>query len=585
MNPNPPSLRPSSTLRLGRGLVIAAAFTLASCFSSLPPRKNQSSEALPPTFSEITPKGVRVESHITDADGVQGVIYSLFADASASQAVESNATGVFLSLAPATTYWALTTAKTLNATSGSWEQSTSPVASFQTQTLYQITFSAGEGGTVGADASQQVIKGEDAKPVQAIPNEGYSFKEWTDGQGWSSPSNPLTLLGVTSDRNLTASFSKLRFTLDFSTGDGGLLTGPLTQTVEYGGNAAAVTAETLASYGFTGWMEGGVLVTTDLALCPQALLASHAYAATFQKSALPVPRDYSGCSVIVASATEDVVLTLTDQAGGYEMDFGYVLDGNKVVVGNTTNLVFPQEFNLGKFAAGTELKFFINISEYYVSIPGGYTYVSGEESANPDGMIHDHFVLKPDGSWTFGFEDLYGGGDYDFDDIFFALKGPVRVRQAQKAASLRFQDVVLPTGSRSAGQLVTIPVILSGLVRDEGATDISFTAIASFSTQQLTYVGFTNGDSQFDRSRFTVGNGGGELSISYNLTGIGEAGQLRDGTMLNLQFKLNADLPTGGKFWLSLPDRVHIYLPTYQYKMAPSTQRMRPVQTLPGGVE
>lgn len=41
---------------------------------------------------------------------------------------------------------------------------------------------------------------------------------------------------------------------------------------------------------------------------------------------------------------------------------------------------------------------------------------------NPDGLVHTTGILKTDaGTLTLGFEDLYGGGDLDFDDSVFTL--------------------------------------------------------------------------------------------------------------------------------------------------------------------
>ena len=66
---------------------------------------------------------------------------------------------------------------------------------------------------------------------------------------------------------------------------------------------------------------------------------------------------------------------------------------------------------LGTFPAGTELIFSIYVRDT------GYRYFSGPAERNPDGVIHAAVTTQADGSVVLGFEDLFGGGDRDYDDI------------------------------------------------------------------------------------------------------------------------------------------------------------------------
>jgi hypothetical protein len=83
--------------------------------------------------------------------------------------------------------------------------------------------------------------------------------------------------------------------------------------------------------------------------------------------------------------------------------------------------------NLGSFAPGTELVFGIfvqNTSEMFYM---------GAGSRNPDGIAHaavdnglapqfpDYGAPIPAGFVGVGFEDLFGGGDLDYDDLGFAF--------------------------------------------------------------------------------------------------------------------------------------------------------------------
>ena len=74
--------------------------------------------------------------------------------------------------------------------------------------------------------------------------------------------------------------------------------------------------------------------------------------------------------------------------------------------------------NAGEYNAGTALDFFLIANGAY---GGKNTYWSGE-TANPDGINHMVALAVPESPYLIiGFEDLYGGGDRDFNDLVFAV--------------------------------------------------------------------------------------------------------------------------------------------------------------------
>jgi hypothetical protein len=78
--------------------------------------------------------------------------------------------------------------------------------------------------------------------------------------------------------------------------------------------------------------------------------------------------------------------------------------------------------NLGWFAAGTDLIFRLDVHDT------GLSYLTGDASRNPDGIAHAlATTIFEDDAYltTVGFEDLYGGGDRDFDDFEFQLSNVV----------------------------------------------------------------------------------------------------------------------------------------------------------------
>jgi VPDSG-CTERM motif/Domain of unknown function (DUF4114) len=84
---------------------------------------------------------------------------------------------------------------------------------------------------------------------------------------------------------------------------------------------------------------------------------------------------------------------------------GTIFEGHVTPVGNTVDL--------GVFAAGTELVFELNNQV-------GGIFFSGPASRNPDNVAHAAVDFAP-GQTLVGFEDMFGGGDRDYNDLEFTL--------------------------------------------------------------------------------------------------------------------------------------------------------------------
>ena len=76
----------------------------------------------------------------------------------------------------------------------------------------------------------------------------------------------------------------------------------------------------------------------------------------------------------------------------------------------------PSLFGVG---VGDELLFGIRV------LNTGYTYFMGPTSRNPDGVFHATVDNQGGGVFVVGFEDLFGGGDQDYDDNKFKFTGAV----------------------------------------------------------------------------------------------------------------------------------------------------------------
>ena len=66
----------------------------------------------------------------------------------------------------------------------------------------------------------------------------------------------------------------------------------------------------------------------------------------------------------------------------------------------------------------------------------GFTYVMGAASRNPDNVIHAAVDSLGGGVFTVGFEDLFGGGDLDYDDHNFKVTGGIAATPTPEPSTL-----------------------------------------------------------------------------------------------------------------------------------------------------
>ncbi|MBR7067058.1 MAG: leucine-rich repeat domain-containing protein, partial [Bacteroidales bacterium] len=109
-----------------------------------------------------------------------------------------------------------------------------------------------EGGTViGAG---NYAKGSDVS-LTAIPNRGYSFVMWSENGSQVSSADTYTF-ECTANRTLTAVFEAHTYTLSYTAGEGGSISGQATQTVKHGQSGIEVEAVPNAGYRFVKWSDG-----------------------------------------------------------------------------------------------------------------------------------------------------------------------------------------------------------------------------------------------------------------------------------------------------------------------------------------
>ncbi len=128
------------------------------------------------------------------------------------------------------------------------------------------------------------------------------------------------------------------------------------------------------------------------------------------------PREYdftpSTEKLYVATAGE-VILTFLSKTAAYSNDL--YLQGMPDSILNNQTATPGAQYSLGSFQAGAELAFTLFVKNT------GFAYYTGNASLNPDNFIHAAYDITSGQSLNIGFEDLFNGGDKDYDDLVFSL--------------------------------------------------------------------------------------------------------------------------------------------------------------------
>jgi hypothetical protein len=205
-----------------------------------------------------TPVTANVSVTANFATGGYTLAYTAGANGSISgitpQTVNHGSSGSAVTAVPATGYhfvnWSdgvLTAARTdTNVTANK-----SVTANFAINT-YTLTYAAGANGSLTGTTPQTVNYNSSVTAVTAVPATGYHFVNWSD----ASTSNPRTDANVTATKNVTANFAIDTFSVTYTAGANGSISGTTPQTVNYNASGTAVTAVPAANYHFVNWSDG-----------------------------------------------------------------------------------------------------------------------------------------------------------------------------------------------------------------------------------------------------------------------------------------------------------------------------------------
>jgi ribosome-associated toxin RatA of RatAB toxin-antitoxin module len=127
---------------------------------------------------------------------------------------------------------------------------------------YAVTFSAGANGSLTAEVGEESITSganvEHFKKVifTATPSTGYQVKEWkVDGSAIEETGLTYTIASLEDAVEVTVEFEKISYTLTYTAGENGSITGDSPQSVKYGENGSEVTAVPNDGYHFVKWSD------------------------------------------------------------------------------------------------------------------------------------------------------------------------------------------------------------------------------------------------------------------------------------------------------------------------------------------
>ncbi len=150
-----------------------------------------------------------------------------------------------------------------------------------------------------------VNHGADGTLVSAVADAGYHFVAWSDGVLTAS----RTDLNVTANITVSASFAINVYTLTYSAGANGSISGTTPQTVNHGADGTLVSAVADAGYHFVAWSDGVLTASrTDLNVTANITVSASFAINTYTNSTI------TGTSPVTADgiASSTVTITLKD---------------------------------------------------------------------------------------------------------------------------------------------------------------------------------------------------------------------------------------------------------------------------------
>jgi hypothetical protein len=154
---------------------------------------------------------------------------------------------------------------------------------------YTVTFIAGaNGGIAGGATVQTVTHGGSAAAVNAVANYGYHFLRWSLNSALYSSTASLAPTNVTENLIFVADFEINSYTVTFTAGSNGSLSGTSAQTLIHGAATLPVTAVPATGYHFVRWVQGESHFSTGNPLTVSNVTATLTLTAEFALNVYPV---------------------------------------------------------------------------------------------------------------------------------------------------------------------------------------------------------------------------------------------------------------------------------------------------------
>lgn len=258
-----------------------------------------------------------------------------------------------------------------------------------------LKYVAGQGGVIEGDTTQHVIAGYDGTTVVAIPDEGYYFYKWSDG----NPNAIRTDTKVSRDMTITATFKKKQHTVVFFYPNGTTASEELVYHNEAATKVPHADEAEMKKYGYVlaGWSEDYSHITADTNIYP-----------VFRKQAA------------------DLYLSFTQSIEG--TDLGYAKDLKAYYPNNDVTSAIRVEANpFRHFVSWTIVTYNGNVTisnndrqEYQLAIgsPNNYvTFTAGRTGSSDEYTLT--FTLTPETTEFY----ITANFEYDSSTITFSTRG------------------------------------------------------------------------------------------------------------------------------------------------------------------
>lgn len=180
-------------------------------------------------------------------------------------------------------------------------------------------------------------------------------------------------------------------------------------------------------------------MSRKFSLCSRVHAALIAVAAALVVAAPAEAQAVTGGQLFATGGTVDVVVQPGGIAGYTSRLFLLGPDGTRINIALNTEV--GKQVTVGPFPAGRELVFGITV------LDNGQTFFMGPASRNPDSFVHAEVTETGVRTFLVGFEDMFGGGDRDYDENVFQFTGNLAPNRPPLADD---QTLTTPTGTPNA---------------------------------------------------------------------------------------------------------------------------------------